>query len=104
MTAVFAVYGAELPSHVLRDAPGIIDRCEAPEAVKTVLKKGVAWELEDRYPSVDNFCQALEQKEGQAQAVRQRCCWLRDSIRGIMSLGVKTARKIFSRPYFSSTY
>ncbi|WAS92618.1 protein kinase domain-containing protein [Nannocystis punicea] len=59
MTAVFGLYGAELPLEVVRDADRFIDRLHCGGLMKDVLKKGVAWELERRFRSAAEFTQAL---------------------------------------------
>ncbi len=59
MTAVFAVHGEELPPAVLRDGDGFVARLHAPEAVRAVLRKAIAWELEERFASMAEFGAAL---------------------------------------------
>jgi hypothetical protein len=59
MTAVFGLYGAELPLEVVRDADRFIDRLHCAGLMKDVLKKGVAWEIERRFRSAAEFTQAL---------------------------------------------
>ena len=59
MTAVFAVYGQDLPPYVLRDGPGFVAGLEVSDAVCGVLARAVAWEPEERFDSVASFCEAL---------------------------------------------
>jgi hypothetical protein len=59
MTALFGLYGGELPLDVVRDADRFIDRLRCGGLVKDVLKKGVAWELEQRFTTVAEFVSAL---------------------------------------------
>ncbi|MGB1013603.1 MAG: protein kinase domain-containing protein [Nannocystaceae bacterium] len=57
MTAVFGLYGKDLPMEVLRDAGRFIDNnldCNA--AVKAVLKRAVTWQKEARYADASMFC------------------------------------------------
>ncbi|HEY8375099.1 MAG TPA: protein kinase, partial [Nannocystis sp.] len=76
MTAVFGLYGAELPLDVVRDADRFIDRLRCGGLVKDVLKKGVAWELERRFASAAEFTQALAtawaEKEAEAAAADEQ--------------------------------
>ena len=69
MTAVFALYGADLPYTVMRDASGLIDELDVRDAVKIALKKGVEWDLSRRWETVAALCAALmapEAAEGEA--------------------------------------
>jgi formylglycine-generating enzyme required for sulfatase activity len=59
MTAVFALYGANLPVDVMRDAPGFIERLETSPAIKSVLQRAVEWDRNNRFASVAAFCEAL---------------------------------------------
>jgi formylglycine-generating enzyme required for sulfatase activity len=59
MTAVFALYGADLPADILRDAPGFIERLDISPAIKKVLQRAVEWEAKKRFASVAEFCKAL---------------------------------------------
>ncbi len=59
MTAVFAFYGGDLPFGVVRDTPGFIEKLDISQALKEVLHKATAWEWQERYASVAEFCQAL---------------------------------------------
>jgi len=60
MTAVFGLYGKDLPMEVLRDAATFIDHnldCNA--AVKAVLKRAVTWQKQERYADAAVFCNDL---------------------------------------------
>ena len=60
MTAVFALYGADLPvARMMEQRNRIIDKLPCIEAVKEVLKKAIAWEREERFADVQTFCGAL---------------------------------------------
>jgi serine/threonine protein kinase len=59
MTAVFALYGAELPYEVIRHTAGFIEKLETTPAIRQTLLKALAWEEAERYASVAAFCQAL---------------------------------------------
>ncbi|MDS4032039.1 MAG: bifunctional serine/threonine-protein kinase/formylglycine-generating enzyme family protein [Candidatus Contendobacter sp.] len=59
MTAVFALYGAELPFSIVRHPEGFIEKLDASESIKKVLRKAVAWEWKERYGSIIEFCDAL---------------------------------------------
>lgn len=59
MTAVFALYGRELPMAVLRAPERLIEGLACSPGVKAALQKGVAWKPDERYPSVAAFCAAL---------------------------------------------
>ncbi len=59
MTAVFALHGQDLPPDVIRDAPGFVRGLDAGEAVREVLARAVAFNLEERFASVEEFCDAL---------------------------------------------
>lgn len=60
MTAVFAAHGADLPSTVMRDAPGFVRGLVLGGACKRVLARAVEWEVADRWRGVGDFCRALE--------------------------------------------
>jgi formylglycine-generating enzyme required for sulfatase activity len=59
MTAVFALYGANLPVDVMRDAHGFIAKLETSLAIKSVLQRAVEWEAKKRFTSVAEFCDSL---------------------------------------------
>jgi len=59
MTAVFALYGEELPMEVMRDADSLIADLSCSPAVKEVLVTAVDWDRRRRFPSVTAFCSAL---------------------------------------------
>ncbi len=60
MTAVFGLYGRDVPMEVLRDAGTFIDNnLECSTAVKEVLKRAVTWNKEHRYADADEFCDDL---------------------------------------------
>jgi eukaryotic-like serine/threonine-protein kinase len=60
MTAAFVLRGEELPVDSFRDAPTFVRSLQAPEGFREVLAKAVAWEPDDRYPSVATFLEALD--------------------------------------------
>ncbi len=59
MTALFALYGKELPLDVLRDAHGFLDTLDVDGNLRDVLAKAVAWKAEERWPGVVELCEAL---------------------------------------------
>ena len=59
MTAVFALYGADLPYDVVRDADGFVRALDASQAIKQVLQRAIHWDCKERYPTVSEFLQAL---------------------------------------------
>ena len=61
MTAVFALYGKELPSDVLWELPGLIRGLEMPSACRPVLLRATERQVEARWGSVETFCGALEE-------------------------------------------
>jgi nucleoside phosphorylase len=64
MTAVFVLYGKDLPADTVRNSAGFIDRLDAEPRVKSVLKRGVIWDLERRYPTAREFCEDLAYAAG----------------------------------------
>ena len=61
MTAIFALYGGDLPPHVFRDAEGFLKQLEDSSSVAPVLAKAVDWEVADRWPTARAFCSALRE-------------------------------------------
>jgi tRNA A-37 threonylcarbamoyl transferase component Bud32 len=61
MTAIFALYGNELPYSVLRHPEGFIEKLDTSKPIKEVLQKAVAWNWQERFGSVLEFCEALGQ-------------------------------------------
>jgi formylglycine-generating enzyme required for sulfatase activity len=59
MTAVFGIYGAELPMSVVRDSDVFIDELTCSGAVKDVLRRAVAWNEGERFEDAGDFCGAL---------------------------------------------
>jgi nucleoside phosphorylase len=60
MTAVFLLYGKELPLEVVRDAKSFIEKLECSAAVKGVLEKAAAWEVGARFGDAGVFCEGLQ--------------------------------------------
>lgn len=59
MTALFCLYGAQLPLDVVHDRQAFLRELPCDGAVKAVLEKAVAWKREKRFASVEDFCAAL---------------------------------------------
>jgi len=59
MTAVFALYGAELSVEVIRNTASFLEQLATSPAIKGVLQKALAWEVAERYATMAEFCQAL---------------------------------------------
>ncbi len=59
MTTAFILHGADLGPEVLRDAPGFVERLSLSKDACAVLIKSMAWERENRWASVADFCRAL---------------------------------------------
>ena len=60
MCALYALYGKELTPQMVMDRAGLIDSLDAPPPLKAVLLRAVAPNPNDRFPSVAEFCRALE--------------------------------------------
>ncbi len=58
MTAIFCLYGKELPTNVLRKPEQLLAKLDCG-ALSPVLQKAIEWEVEERYASVAAFCEAL---------------------------------------------
>ena len=61
MTAIFALYGADLPSDVLWELPELVAGLEANERCRQVLLRAVARKVPDRFARVEEFCAALRE-------------------------------------------
>ncbi len=59
MTSLFAVNGADLPLDILRDASGFATGLQVAAPVREILARAVAWEVEERWPSVAELCAEL---------------------------------------------
>lgn len=59
MTAVFILYGRELPLDVVRDAESFIRQLEGSETVKNTLIRGTSWEPSTRHRDAREFCEKL---------------------------------------------
>lgn len=59
MTAVFILYGQELPLDVVRDAQAFIDRLGCDARLKDHLAKGASWERALRPDNAQEFCRLL---------------------------------------------
>ncbi|MBL9042761.1 MAG: protein kinase [Myxococcales bacterium] len=60
MCALYALLGKELTPALVMDRGGLIDQLDAPPPLKAVLLRAVAPNPNDRFPSVAEFCRALE--------------------------------------------
>ncbi|MCP4661703.1 MAG: SUMF1/EgtB/PvdO family nonheme iron enzyme, partial [bacterium] len=63
MTAVFAIYGKDLPIAVMRDAESIIDNLICSPEVKKVLVEAVDWDPGRRFGSVSALCHGLSKAD-----------------------------------------
>lgn len=61
MTAVFALHGADLPSDVLWELPEIVDGLGVSEASRRVLLRALARKVDERWETVEAFCDAFQQ-------------------------------------------
>lgn len=59
MCTLYALNGCRLPYTVVRGPERFIDKLDISESVKTVLKKAVDWEVEQRFTSVADMISAL---------------------------------------------
>jgi WD40 repeat protein len=57
-TAAFGFFGGSLP--IVPESVSIIDKLACSKAVKTILKRAIAWEADQRFPTVEDFCDALK--------------------------------------------
>ncbi|MCP4664591.1 MAG: protein kinase, partial [bacterium] len=68
MTALFTIYGEDLPIEVMKDADSIIDDLSCSPAVKKALVTAVDWNRHQRFPSAAAFCRALNEALGPGPA------------------------------------
>ncbi|HRI69597.1 MAG TPA: serine/threonine-protein kinase, partial [Polyangium sp.] len=59
MTAVFVLYGRELPLDVVRDAESFILQLEGSETVKKAMIRATSWEPSKRHQDAREFCAML---------------------------------------------
>ena len=59
MTAIFALYGSDLPSDVLWELPELVAGLETNERCRQVLLRSVARKVPDRFGTVEEFCSVL---------------------------------------------
>ncbi|WP_437898890.1 protein kinase domain-containing protein [Sorangium sp. So ce124] len=59
MTAVFCLYGAELPPIMMRYPGRVLERLPCSDAVRKVLERAIEFEASERFPDVASFCWAL---------------------------------------------
>lgn len=59
MTALFAIYGDDLPLEVLRDTSGFMAKLDLAESLRAALLRAVAWRAKKRWTSVADFYGAL---------------------------------------------
>ena len=60
MTTIFALYGGNLPSRIIRDPSNIIAQLRVSKKIQKILSKAVAWDSNYRFQSVKEFYNALE--------------------------------------------
>ncbi|WP_437321823.1 serine/threonine-protein kinase [Sorangium sp. So ce385] len=59
MTAIFCLYGGDLPHLVWRDANQVIRGLPVSDGVKSVLQRATDWTKENRHSDARAFCEAL---------------------------------------------
>jgi serine/threonine protein kinase len=72
MTAVFVLYGKDLPADVLRNSSSLIESLDVEPTVKSVLKRGTLWEPRRRYRNAGEFCEALGYAAGGDPSAHRR--------------------------------
>ncbi len=60
MTALFALAERELPLSLMRGVDAFLADLQAPEPIKKAVHRAVAWNVQERFSSVAEFCSALE--------------------------------------------
>lgn len=60
MTAVFVCYGDALPFRIKWSLPEFVSELEITEEGRLAIQRAIALEVEDRWPSVAEFCAALQ--------------------------------------------
>jgi WD40 repeat protein len=63
MTAIFGLYGRDLPMTMMRHGDRVIDGLSCGARLKAALRKAVAWERDERFESMTAFCEALAKAE-----------------------------------------
>ncbi len=61
MTAVFGLYGDDLPVQAFQDSQTFVKKVKANEAIKTVLTRAVDWDPAARFFEMKKFCEALQE-------------------------------------------
>lgn len=59
MVGIFLTQRRDLTAEAIRDAPSVISRLDASDDIKTVLQRGCAWNPDERFQSMLEFCEAL---------------------------------------------
>jgi hypothetical protein len=60
MSAIFGLYGQDLPPAAFRNPAGLIVSLDCPEGIKDALERAVRWEPQERFPSMLEFCRCFE--------------------------------------------
>lgn len=66
MTTIFALAGQTLPPVMLRHPEPTLKSLDCSEEVRAVLFRGISWDLEERFGSVEEYCGALRQAFAEA--------------------------------------
>jgi tetratricopeptide (TPR) repeat protein len=61
MTAIFALYGEDLPADIFRNPQAVLDRLSCPRPVLDVLLRAIEWEAPRRYRDAGAFVKALRE-------------------------------------------
>ena len=59
MTFLFVLYGKALPTHIVRNPDPILERLDCSQSLKAVLRRAIAWERAERFPSIAAFLAEL---------------------------------------------
>lgn len=59
MTLLFAVYKQSLPTYVIKQESSFIFQLDCSEELREIITRAVAWEPQNRYQSIDEFCKVL---------------------------------------------
>lgn len=86
MTAAFCFHGAELPIDVLRDGNAFLAKLPCPAGVRNALRKGAAWGVAKRFPTVKALAEEIEKGRTAPVAVRTPTLSAREKLRRFQNL------------------
>lgn len=110
MTALFVLYGKDLPTRVIQSASKFVDQLQCSKLLKTVLSRAIAWEAKDRYQNAAELCRELgaalanNAESHKADSKSPECTPVHISLNSISKISKYKIKRLISKQGLAEVY